>query len=182
MNRSPEYSEIANPRLGFRNRAINIIVIESSTRALVDPQEGPSRGPASTDYHQHARQLPHEFLVSNSCGASNADQVDYGLLNPASYGSRRAQGSTTGPFSTFCAFLLIRAIRSFVPDIRQVSDTHRTGVTPRDRLRRSTILSVLGPPLCPHGAHEQLPSGSPILGLLWPPTRLTSEFLRLRSQ
>ncbi|KAI5349205.1 hypothetical protein L3X38_002092 [Prunus dulcis] len=32
------------------------------------------------------------------------------------------------------------------------------------------------------GAHEQLPSGSPILGLLQPPTRLTSEFLRLRSQ
>ncbi|KAI5348838.1 hypothetical protein L3X38_001725 [Prunus dulcis] len=30
--------------------------------------------------------------------------------------------------------------------------------------------------------HEQLPSGSPILGLLQPPTRLTSEFLRLRSQ
>ena len=32
------------------------------------------------------------------------------------------------------------------------------------------------------GAHEQLPSGSPILGLLWAPTRLTSEFLRFRSQ
>ncbi|KAI5312056.1 hypothetical protein L3X38_041229 [Prunus dulcis] len=32
------------------------------------------------------------------------------------------------------------------------------------------------------GAQEQLPSGSPILGLLWPPTRLTSEFLQLRSQ
>ncbi|KAI5350706.1 hypothetical protein L3X38_003597 [Prunus dulcis] len=32
------------------------------------------------------------------------------------------------------------------------------------------------------GAHEQLPSGLSILGLLWPPTRLTSEFLRLRSQ
>ncbi|BBG93605.1 hypothetical protein Prudu_001671 [Prunus dulcis] len=29
--------------------------------------------------------------------------------------SRRAQESTTGPFSTFHAFLLIRAIRSFVP-------------------------------------------------------------------
>ncbi|KAI5328624.1 hypothetical protein L3X38_028021 [Prunus dulcis] len=43
-------------------------------------------------------------------------------------------------------------------------------VTSRDRLRRSTILSVLGPPLAITvlflGAHEQLPSGSPILGLL----------------
>ncbi|RXH82638.1 hypothetical protein DVH24_002410 [Malus domestica] len=28
------------------------------------------------------------------------------------------------------------------------------------------------------GTHEQLPSGSPILGMLWPPSRLTSEFLR----
>ncbi|RXI01059.1 hypothetical protein DVH24_001293 [Malus domestica] len=26
------------------------------------------------------------------------------------------------------------------------------------------------------GTHEQLPSGSPILGVLWPPSRLTSEF------
>ncbi|RXI09367.1 hypothetical protein DVH24_033984 [Malus domestica] len=28
------------------------------------------------------------------------------------------------------------------------------------------------------GTHEQLPNGSPILGVLWPPSRLTSEFLR----
>ncbi|CAN6580651.1 unnamed protein product [Malus baccata var. baccata] len=28
------------------------------------------------------------------------------------------------------------------------------------------------------GTHEQLPSGSPILGVLWPPSRLTLEFLR----
>ncbi|CAN6695324.1 unnamed protein product [Malus baccata var. baccata] len=28
------------------------------------------------------------------------------------------------------------------------------------------------------GTHEQLPSRSPILGVLWPPSRLTSEFLR----
>ncbi|CAN6718518.1 unnamed protein product [Malus baccata var. baccata] len=28
------------------------------------------------------------------------------------------------------------------------------------------------------GTHEQLPSGSPILGVLWSPSRLTSEFLR----
>ncbi|RXH89366.1 hypothetical protein DVH24_031723 [Malus domestica] len=27
------------------------------------------------------------------------------------------------------------------------------------------------------GTHEQLPSASPILGVLWPPSRLTSEFL-----
>ncbi|CAN6697459.1 unnamed protein product [Malus baccata var. baccata] len=47
---------------------------------------------------------------------------------------------------------------------------------------RSTILSALG---LDHaltvlflGTHEQLPSGSPILGMLWPPSRLTSEFLR----
>ncbi|KAM1340538.1 hypothetical protein ACFX2H_038912 [Malus domestica] len=47
---------------------------------------------------------------------------------------------------------------------------------------RSTILSALG---SDHaltvlflGTHEQLPSGSPILGVLWPPSRLTSEFLR----
>ncbi|KAI5350185.1 hypothetical protein L3X38_003076 [Prunus dulcis] len=60
------------------------------------------------------------------------------------------------------------------------------GVTSRDQLRRSTILSALGPPSLALtvlflGAHNQLPNGSPILGLLWPPTRLTSEFLRLRS-
>ncbi|RXH88434.1 hypothetical protein DVH24_000033 [Malus domestica] len=47
---------------------------------------------------------------------------------------------------------------------------------------RSTILSALG---TDHaltvlflGTHEQLPNGSPILGVLWPPSRLTSEFLR----
>ncbi|CAN6699177.1 unnamed protein product [Malus baccata var. baccata] len=28
------------------------------------------------------------------------------------------------------------------------------------------------------GTHEQLPSGSSILGVLWPPSRLTSKFLR----
>ncbi|CAN6541363.1 unnamed protein product [Malus baccata var. baccata] len=28
------------------------------------------------------------------------------------------------------------------------------------------------------GTHEQLPSGSPILGVTWPPSRLTSKFLR----
>ncbi|RXI03811.1 hypothetical protein DVH24_038085 [Malus domestica] len=28
------------------------------------------------------------------------------------------------------------------------------------------------------GTHEQLPKGSPILGVLWPHSRLTSEFLR----
>ncbi|RXH82990.1 hypothetical protein DVH24_003488 [Malus domestica] len=28
------------------------------------------------------------------------------------------------------------------------------------------------------GTHEQLPSGPPILGVLWPPSLLTSEFLR----
>ncbi|RXH83928.1 hypothetical protein DVH24_013173 [Malus domestica] len=46
----------------------------------------------------------------------------------------------------------------------------------------STILSALG---LDHaitvlflGTHEQLLSGSPILGVLWPPSRLTSEFLR----
>ncbi|KAM0998632.1 hypothetical protein ACFX14_005583 [Malus domestica] len=47
---------------------------------------------------------------------------------------------------------------------------------------RSTILSILGPDhaltVLFLGTHEQLPSGSPILGMLWPPTRLTSEFLR----
>ncbi|CAN6556240.1 unnamed protein product [Malus baccata var. baccata] len=46
---------------------------------------------------------------------------------------------------------------------------------------RSTILSALGPnhalTVLFLGTHEQLPSGSPILGVLWPPSRLTSEFL-----
>ncbi|CAN6677279.1 unnamed protein product [Malus baccata var. baccata] len=46
----------------------------------------------------------------------------------------------------------------------------------------STILSVLGPnhafTVLFLGTHEQLPRRSPILGLLWPPSRLTSEFLR----
>ncbi|CAL9016672.1 unnamed protein product, partial [Prunus brigantina] len=43
-------------------------------------------------------------------------------------------------------------------------------VTSQDRLRRSTILSVLGPfsvlTVLFLGTHKQLPSGSPILGLL----------------
>ncbi|CAN6679423.1 unnamed protein product [Malus baccata var. baccata] len=47
---------------------------------------------------------------------------------------------------------------------------------------RSTILSALGPDhaltVLFLGTHEQLPSGSPILGVLWPPSRLTSEFRR----
>ncbi|CAN6687823.1 unnamed protein product [Malus baccata var. baccata] len=47
---------------------------------------------------------------------------------------------------------------------------------------RSTILSALGPDhaltVLFLGTHEQLPSGSPILGVLWFPSRLTSEFLR----
>ncbi|KAI5351920.1 hypothetical protein L3X38_004811 [Prunus dulcis] len=56
-----------------------------------------------------------------------------------------------------------------------------------DRLRRSTILSALGLPHCPHGfvsgsSRSNFPGWSPILGLLQPPTRLTSEFLQLRSQ
>ncbi|KAM2691221.1 hypothetical protein EV2_005642 [Malus domestica] len=46
---------------------------------------------------------------------------------------------------------------------------------------RSTILSTLNPDhvltVLFLGTHEQLPSASPILGVLWPPTRLTSEFL-----
>ncbi|KAI5317643.1 hypothetical protein L3X38_037350 [Prunus dulcis] len=54
-----------------------------------------------------------------------------------------------------------------------------------DRLRRNAILSALG--LGPHGfvsgsSRSNFPGWSPILGLLQPPTRLTSEFLRLRSQ
>ncbi|KAI5350069.1 hypothetical protein L3X38_002960 [Prunus dulcis] len=56
-----------------------------------------------------------------------------------------------------------------------------------DRLRRSTILSALGLPHCLHGfvsgsSRSNFPGWSPILGLLQPPTRLTSEFLQLRSQ
>ncbi|KAM1204536.1 hypothetical protein COP1_005403 [Malus domestica] len=47
---------------------------------------------------------------------------------------------------------------------------------------RSTILSTLSPDhaltVLFLGTHEQLPSRSSILGVLWPPTRLTSEFLR----
>ncbi|CAN6696705.1 unnamed protein product [Malus baccata var. baccata] len=47
---------------------------------------------------------------------------------------------------------------------------------------RSTILSALGPDhaltVLFLGTHEQLPSGSPILGMLRPPSRLTSKFLR----
>ncbi|RXH96323.1 hypothetical protein DVH24_008827 [Malus domestica] len=47
---------------------------------------------------------------------------------------------------------------------------------------RSTILSALGPDhaltVLFLGTHEQLPSGSPIMGMTWPPSRLTSEFRR----
>ncbi|RXI03280.1 hypothetical protein DVH24_003932 [Malus domestica] len=46
---------------------------------------------------------------------------------------------------------------------------------------RSIILSALGPNYALTvlflGTHEQLPNGSPILGVLWPPSRLTSKFL-----
>ncbi|RXH72675.1 hypothetical protein DVH24_012359 [Malus domestica] len=45
---------------------------------------------------------------------------------------------------------------------------------------RSTILSVLGPDhaltVLFMGTHEQLPSGSPMIGVLWSSSRLTSEF------
>ncbi|KAM1374908.1 hypothetical protein ACFX2I_025407 [Malus domestica] len=45
---------------------------------------------------------------------------------------------------------------------------------------RSTILSVLGPnhalTVLFLGTHKQLPSGSPIMGVLWPASRLTSKF------
>ncbi|KAI5316030.1 hypothetical protein L3X38_045206 [Prunus dulcis] len=59
-----------------------------------------------------------------------------------------------------------------------------------DRLRRSRILSALGLATfspAPHGfvsgsSRSNFPGWSPILGLLQPPTRLTSEFLRTRSQ
>ncbi|CAN6716178.1 unnamed protein product [Malus baccata var. baccata] len=47
---------------------------------------------------------------------------------------------------------------------------------------RSMILSALGPDhaltVLFMGTHEQLPNGSPIMGVLWPPSRLTSEFRR----
>ncbi|KAM2356503.1 hypothetical protein ACFX1X_005593 [Malus domestica] len=47
---------------------------------------------------------------------------------------------------------------------------------------RSTILSTLDPDhaltVLFFRTHEQLPSGSPIMRVLCPPTRLTSEFLR----
>ncbi|CAN6679857.1 unnamed protein product [Malus baccata var. baccata] len=47
---------------------------------------------------------------------------------------------------------------------------------------RSTILSALGPDhaltVLFMGTHEQLPNGSPIMGVLWPPSRLTSKFRR----
>ncbi|KAI5327761.1 hypothetical protein L3X38_027157 [Prunus dulcis] len=58
-----------------------------------------------------------------------------------------------------------------------------------DRLRRNTILSSLGRayPSDPQGfvlgsSRSNFPGWSPILGLLQPPTRLTSEFPVLRSQ
>ncbi|KAM1701832.1 hypothetical protein ACFXTN_025046 [Malus domestica] len=45
---------------------------------------------------------------------------------------------------------------------------------------RNTILSALGPnhtlTVLFLGTHEQLSSGSSIMGVLWPPSRLTSEF------
>ncbi|RXH87738.1 hypothetical protein DVH24_034638 [Malus domestica] len=47
---------------------------------------------------------------------------------------------------------------------------------------RSTILSTLGPDhaltVLFLGTHEQLPNGSPIMKVLWPPSRLTLEFQR----
>ncbi|RXH93652.1 hypothetical protein DVH24_014228 [Malus domestica] len=54
--------------------------------------------------------------------------------------------------------------------------------TSRARLRRSTILSALGPDhaltILFLGTHEQLPSGSPIIEVLSRATHLTSEFQR----
>ncbi|RXI05181.1 hypothetical protein DVH24_006438 [Malus domestica] len=58
----------------------------------------------------------------------------------------------------------------------------QAGSLPGSLHHRSTILFALGPDhaltVLFLGTHEQLPSGSPILGVLWPPSRLTSEFLR----
>ncbi|KAI5319338.1 hypothetical protein L3X38_039046 [Prunus dulcis] len=59
-----------------------------------------------------------------------------------------------------------------------------------DRLRRSKILSALGlatfsqalTVFVSGSSRRNFPGWSPILGLLQPPTRLTLEFLQLRSQ
>ncbi|KAI5321008.1 hypothetical protein L3X38_040716 [Prunus dulcis] len=34
----------------------NTMVIESGTRAPIEPQKGPSRGPVSSDYHRRAQE------------------------------------------------------------------------------------------------------------------------------
>ncbi|CAL2259811.1 unnamed protein product [Prunus armeniaca] len=69
------------------------------TRAPVDPQEGPSKGPASSD-QPHLRypdiqmlpsdmmmstdiQLPTSSMVPGLVWSEDADQVDQGPLNPA---------------------------------------------------------------------------------------------------
>ncbi|RXH85654.1 hypothetical protein DVH24_009475 [Malus domestica] len=52
-------------------------------------------------------------------------------------------------------------------------------------LARSTTIAQYCPLWAYHsltvlflGTHEQFPNGSPILGVVWPPSCLTSEFLR----
>ncbi|KAI5341770.1 hypothetical protein L3X38_009645 [Prunus dulcis] len=79
------------------------------------------------------------------------------------------------------------AIYSTSPPLRLV-DVGSHNHTP-DRLRRNRILSSLGRayPSDPQGfvlgsSRSNFPGWSPILGLLQPPTRLTSEFPVLRSQ
>ncbi|CAL2270011.1 unnamed protein product [Prunus armeniaca] len=51
------------------------------TRAPVDPQEGPSKGPASLDQpYPDIQMLPSDMMMSTDI--QDADQVDQGPLNP----------------------------------------------------------------------------------------------------
>ncbi|KAI5316551.1 hypothetical protein L3X38_036258 [Prunus dulcis] len=56
---------------------------EVGTRGQADPQEGPSGGPASSDQDVLDICLT-SFGDARTMGARNADQADYGPLNPAS--------------------------------------------------------------------------------------------------
>ncbi|BBG93940.1 hypothetical protein Prudu_002098 [Prunus dulcis] len=53
------------------------------TRGQADPQEGPSRGPVSSDQNALDICLT-SFGDARTVRARNADQADYGPLNPAS--------------------------------------------------------------------------------------------------
>ncbi|KAM7502739.1 hypothetical protein LguiB_001643 [Lonicera macranthoides] len=113
---------------------------------------------------------------------ANPPSSDVGCSFELQFLLPREYSSLTG-----CHILPPKGINVLVDTLYSVGSALIPFITTRSHL--STILSTLGsvqPGLSPGtstltalflGAHNHLPRGSPILGLLWPSTHLTSEFL-----